>query len=191
MSLKEIYRSFSANVLVEDFVVDEQPVEVWRDEEATGNAANGGPHSADFISQIGKILREHDQLSSLKDRFDQNWERKDEFEALIRRFLPLLDGFERLLHLARDVEQTEMVANWLKTIEGLYYRIRETLGQCGLSEIKSIGQQIDLDFHEVVGVKYTTEQAPDAIVAERQKGYVFRGKVIRDAQVIVATNETE
>ena len=51
-----------------------------------------------------------------------------------------------------------------------------------------IGKKVNLDRHEVVEVIYNDSIPDETVVEVRQKGYIFEGKVLRDARVVVAKN---
>ena len=52
-----------------------------------------------------------------------------------------------------------------------------------------VGKLVNLERHEVVEV-INTESVPDETVVEvRQKGYLYKNRVLRDARVVVAKNE--
>ena len=53
----------------------------------------------------------------------------------------------------------------------------------------TIGKPVDLDRHEVVEYRRSDEYTHNTVITERQKGYVFRNKIIRDAKVVVSHNE--
>ena len=43
--------------------------------------------------------------------------------------------------------------------------------------------------HEVVEYRASEDHPNDVVISERQKGYVFRNKLLSDAKVVVAYNE--
>ncbi len=59
----------------------------------------------------------------------------------------------------------------------------------GLFQLKAVGAKVDLNLHEVVEYRPSTDHMNEIVISERQKGYVFRGKLMRDAKVVVAYNE--
>ena len=108
-------------------------------------------------------------------------------EALLRKLLPVLDGFERVFTLAEGsgARNNEDLANWLKSFEGVYKRLVKILSQEGVQPIETVGQPIDLDCHEVVDVEQNDEASPGTVVKEEQKGYLLEDRVLRDAKVVV------
>lgn len=168
-----------------EFVIDEQPVMIGE----AGAVAKEGAEGGDLIGQLSSLLAEKEQLSVTVKLLERRGAVEDEMEKLMRRILPVLDGFERILGAGRGYPDDHPVANWLRSVESLYFRLKNLLDKHGLVEIEPVGQRVNLDLHEVVECRYSPDHEPDTIIAVRQRGYVFRGRLLRDAQVVVATNE--
>ena len=150
--------------------------------------------------QIAALTAERDQLAAakadLEDRmlraraeFD-NARRRGESERseflqfaamdLIKELLPVVDDFERAL----KVETADR--DYAKGVELIYQRLVETLKKIGLEPIDTTGQRFDPNLHQAVD-RVETEEADDmAILSEYQRGYNFKGKLLRPAMVKVA-----
>ena len=155
----------------------------------------------DAAEELAAVTAERDQLQSeLADLQDRLLRRQAEFEnyrrrvdrdrsdffqyagmEIVRDLLPVLDDFERAL-------KTESAdAGYRKGVELIYQRLQESLKKIGLEPVDSpIGQEFDPNLHQAV-VRVETEEAPDnTIVDELQRGYNFKGKLLRPAMVRVA-----
>ena len=150
--------------------------------------------------QIAALTAERDQLAAakadLEDRmlraraeFD-NARRRGERERseflqfaamdVIKELLPVVDDFERALKVETAGRE------YTKGVELIYQRLIETLKKIGLEPIDTTGQQFDPNLHQAV-YRVQTEEAEDmAILSEYQRGYNFRGKLLRPAMVQVA-----
>jgi len=159
----------------EEFVIDETPQ--W-----TLDLPRG-----DLLESYYAFNWEQVQETLAKLRRFRYLQPTDAREALIRKLLPVLDGFERLFALAEQsgAREKEELANWLKSFEGVYKRLLKILSQEGVQPIESVGQPIDLDYHEVVDVEHNDEVSPGTVVKEEQKGYLLEDRVLRDAKVVV------
>jgi molecular chaperone GrpE len=131
----------------------------------------------------------HDRLLRARAEFDNarrrgERERSDflQFAAmdLVREILPVLDDFERAL----KVETADR--DYAKGVELIYQRLYETLKRLGLEPIETEGQQFDPNRHEAMQRVQTEEAEDQAILGELQRGYNFRGKLLRPAWVRVA-----
>lgn len=168
------------SLLAEEFVVDETPVEVFLEP---------GDGKSDVAQLAARIMKENDRLQDLTKELQKRSSSPQESEKVIKGLLPTLDSFDRVLHLARSYPQSEEIDNWLKSVESIYFRLLTLLEGHGLFQLKSVGSKVDLNLHEVVEYRPSAELDNETIISERQKGYVFRGKLLRDAKVVVAYNE--
>jgi len=94
--------------------------------------------------------------------------------------LPVLDDFDRLIeHSDGD---THEINNGIKLV---YRNLKSILHDQGLSQIKCVGEQFDPNYHEALLVE-NDETKPDGVVVEEwRKGYLFKEKLLRPAQVKV------
>jgi molecular chaperone GrpE len=150
--------------------------------------------------QLAAITAERDQLvaekADLQDRllraraeFDNarrraERERSDflQFAAmdLVRDILPVLDDFERAL----KVETADK--EYAKGVELIYNRLSETLKKMGLEPVDTTGQKFDPNLHQAVERVENHDAEDQTILGEFQRGYNFRGKLLRPAMVRVA-----
>ncbi|MGA2041539.1 MAG: nucleotide exchange factor GrpE [Bryobacteraceae bacterium] len=150
--------------------------------------------------QIAALTAERDQLAAakaeLEDRmlraraeFD-NARRRGERERseflqfaamdVIKELLPVVDDFERALKVESAGRE------FTKGVELIYQRLLEALKKIGLEPIDTTGQRFDPNLHQAVD-RVETEEAEDmSILGEYQRGYNFKGKLLRPAMVKVA-----
>jgi molecular chaperone GrpE len=129
-----------------------------------------------------RLLRARAEFDNARRRGER--ERSDflQFASmdLVRELLPVLDDFERAL----KVETADR--NYAKGVELIYQRLYETLKRLGLEPIETEGKQFDPNQHEAVQRVQTDEAEDQTILGELQRGYNFRGKLLRPAWVRVA-----
>jgi molecular chaperone GrpE len=101
---------------------------------------------------------------------------------LLLGILPVLDSFER----AFQSEALRTDAPVYKGIRSIYKQLQQLLDQHQVINFESIGQHFDPHFHEAVGTEPSSKYPEGVITKETQKGYLWEGKVLRPAQVIVA-----
>lgn len=109
-------------------------------------------------------------------------------EALIRRLLPILDGFDQIFRFGANPEAqvNESLQNWLKAIKGIHRHLLSALEKEGLRPISTLGERLDLNRHDVVDVRETLDSMHDTIVEEVERGYELNERILRDARVVVA-----
>lgn len=143
----------------------------------------------DFLTQVSQSLRELQRLADLAREIEtRNQAGTDaEVRRLVKSLLPVLDALDRLEEcLDQSEERTPELANWAKAIEGVGLRLFKSLEKIGLSPVSCVGNEVDLSLHDVVATVATNEYPEGTVIEERQKGYYFRGKLIRDAKVVIA-----
>ena len=103
-------------------------------------------------------------------------------ESLVRELLPVLDDFERALRAMDGVVNESMRAGVALVHERL---VRILAGQ-GLEAIRPLGEPFDPALHDAIAQRPEPGQAPGTVVEVAQTGYLFRGRVLRHAKVVVA-----
>lgn len=101
---------------------------------------------------------------------------------LVRSLLPVLDDFERALKTESQDKE------YAKGVEMIYTRFYDTLKRMGLEPIETAGKKFDPNLHEAVQREHTEEAEDQAILGELQRGYNFKGKLLRPAWVKVAVH---
>jgi molecular chaperone GrpE len=130
-----------------------------------------------------RLLRRQAEFENFRRRTERD--RSDFLEyagmEFVRELLPILDDFER----ARKTECSD--ESYRKGVELIYQRLMDALKRIGLEPIDvAPGTQFDPNLHQAV-VRQETEEAPDnTILEEFQRGYNFKGKLLRPAMVKVA-----
>ena len=129
-----------------------------------------------------RVLRGRAEFDNARRRAER--ERLDflQFAAmdLVEQILPVLDDFERAL----KVETADR--DYSRGVELIYQRLFETLKKMGLEPIETKGVQFDPNLHQAVERVQTKDAADMSILDEFQRGYNFRGKLLRPSMVKVA-----
>ena len=91
-----------------------------------------------------------------------------------------VDDFERAL----KVETADR--DYARGVELIYQRMYDTLKKMGLEPLQSTGKPFDPNLHQAVERVPTDEAEDQQILSEFQRGYNFKGKLLRPAMVRVA-----
>jgi molecular chaperone GrpE len=140
------------------------------------------------IAQLNdKYLRLYSEFDNYRKR---NIKEKVELSKtasteVIMSILPVLDDFERALRAFEiSADSTDALKHGIILIFNKFINI---LGQQGLQQMKSIGEEFNTDFHEALtNIPAATPEQKGKVVDEIEKGYLLNGKVIRYAKVVVA-----
>lgn len=113
----------------------------------------------------------------------------EEFEAgkrySIKEMLPISDD----LFIAQKNMPAELRENaWAQGIEGIIRGLEQRFSTMGIGAIEAVGKLFDPIYHESLETVESTEPE-GTIVEEVQKGYLYKGRVLRPARVKIATNE--
>jgi molecular chaperone GrpE len=129
-----------------------------------------------------RLLRARAEFENARKRTERERSEFLQFAAmdLVRDILPVLDDFERAL----KVETADR--DYAKGVELIYQRFFDALKKMGLEPLETEGRKFDPNIHAAVERVPTEEAEDQAIVGEFQKGYNFKGKLLRPAMVRVA-----
>ena len=129
-----------------------------------------------------RLLRVRAEFENARRRGERERLEYTQFAAmdLVKTMLPILDDFERAL----KVETADR--DYAKGIDLIYQRTFDTLKKLGLEPIDTTGQKFDPNLHQAVERVQTEEAEDQAILGEFQRGYNFKGKLLRPAMVRVA-----
>ena len=129
-----------------------------------------------------RLLRARAEFDTFRRRSEQQRGEYLQFAAMdpVREILPIVDDFERAL----KVETTDR--DYAKGVELIYQRLLNTLKKMGLEPIETAGQTFDPNLHQAVERVQTEDAEDQAILGEFQRGYNFKGKLLRPAMVRVA-----
>jgi molecular chaperone GrpE len=168
-----------------------EPVKIYEQERQTEDVSkNLEVENDDLISLISRVMLENERLQDIQEELEKRSGSPEDMESFMKRIIIFLDGFERVLNLARQFPPSDELNNWLKSVEIIYYRLLHFLEKFGLKPLDTIGKPVNLDCHDVVEYRPTLNYKPDTVISERQKGYFYNDKLIRDAKVVVAYNPT-
>jgi molecular chaperone GrpE len=106
-------------------------------------------------------------------------------ESLLRKVLVVADDFDRAMsQMPPDLERL----GWIEGVWAIDRKLRALLDSEGLTPIEADGQPFDPHHHEAVAQEETSAVADGTVVAELQRGYRLRDRVLRPAMVVVARN---
>lgn len=187
----------TAEGAAEDNGVEKAAVE---SETKTEESADSGENGQDVSEQetIQKDKKD-EQIEELQDRlkrqiaeFDNYRKRTEKEKAamyevgardIIERILPVLDNFERgLAVMPEDMKGS----SFAEGVEKIYKQFIKTLEDAGVEVIEAVGQQFDANLHNAVMHVEDEAYGENEICQELQKGYKYRGTVVRYSMVQVA-----
>ena len=138
----------------------------------------------ELLQLTDKYLRTLAEYENFRKRSEK--EKAQMFElgakSIIEALLPVVDNFERALS---HVQEEEKDSPFVKGIEGIYKQIQKMFADCNIQEIEALGKKFDPALHNAVMTEEEGDAEEDTITQDLQKGYTYRGNVVRHSMVKV------
>jgi molecular chaperone GrpE len=161
--------------------------------EACQPDAPPAPSAAEVAALLESLEREraeiNDRYLRLVAEFD-NFRKRSEREKseafefgstdALKAMLPILDDFERAL----KTDSTDL--EYARGMNLIYQRMADALKKLGLEPIETENQPFDPNLHYAIDRVEDPNIEVDTIAAEYQRGYTFKGRLLRAAMVRVA-----
>lgn len=166
--------------LEEDHVQEAEQAEVgemnW-EQEAAHWKAQAEEHQ-------NRMMRAMADMENLRRRVRKEQEDLAKYasQKLVEELLPVLDNFERAL--AADKESMT-VDSLLTGVNMVYRQMVQAFDKEGLTAIEAKGKPFDPHIHQAVMQTQDPEFESGVVVAELQKGYMFKDRVVRPSMVQV------
>lgn len=149
-----------------------------------------------FFGKKKKDNKLEQQIEDLTDRLKRNMAEFDNFRKrtekekssmyiigakdIIEKILPVVDNFERGLAQATEGDP------FAEGMEKIYKQLTTTLESLGVEPIEAIDKEFNPDLHNAVMHVEDESVGDNIIVEELQKGYTYKGFVVRHSMVKVA-----
>lgn len=131
-----------------------------------------------------RYLRLRADFDNFRRRANLDKEAQEKYRAqkLVTELLPVLDNFERALQVTPEHEETKSL---LQGIEMVYKTLVSALEKEGVEPIETVGKPFDPTIHQAVMTESDESAEPNFVLAELQKGYKLKDRVIRPSMVKV------
>ena len=165
-----------------------------KEAEATDEKEAKGKTS--FFGKKKKDNKLEQQIEDLTDRLKRNMAEFDNFRKrtekekssmyiigakdIIEKILPVVDNFERGLAQATEGDP------FAEGMEKIYKQLTTTLESLGVEPIEAVDKEFNPDLHNAVMHVEDESVGDNIIVEELQKGYTYKGFVVRHSMVKVA-----
>ena len=143
----------------------------------------------DLLEEIARLndqlLRNKAELENFKKRMNEERIKDNKYrsQSLATAILPALDTFERAMMVSVESEE---VKNFLVGFEMIHKQFIESLASEGVEVIEAEGQPFDPNVHQAVMQEEAEGTEAGIVLAEMQKGYKLKDRVIRPAMVKVS-----
>ena len=145
-------------------------------QEAAENKAGWQRTAADFANYRRRTEQERDAMLGVAN------------EALLAKLLGHVDDFDRALaNMPAELKEV----GWAEGIVAIDRKLRQLLDSEGLTPIEAVGKPFDPHEHEAVVQEERSDVPEGTVIAELQRGYRIRDRVLRPAMVAVARQSNE
>ena len=127
-----------------------------------------------------KIKADFENYKKDEEKRKKLW-KKDAERKLAEELIEVMDNLERAIASAEED------STLLKGVKMVADQLYEKLEEKGLERINAEGEEFDPNLHKAIDTE--THQEHNKIIEERRKGYLYDGKIIREAEVVVGKNQ--
>lgn len=131
-----------------------------------------------------KVKRQLAEFENFRNRTEK--EKTQMFEtgakSVVEKILPVVDNFERGL---ATVPEEEKGKPFTEGMEMIYKQLMTELEKLDVKPIEAVGCEFNPDLHNAVMQVESDEYESGVIAQELQKGYTYRGQVVRHSMVAV------
>lgn len=137
--------------------------------------------------ELSKSKEQYQRLLAEYDNFKKRTVKEkeaiytDSVKDTVAELLPVIDNLIRAVDAFSDKECEEC-----KGVAMVLRQTEEIFAKLGVSEIKSVGEKFNPEFHNAVMHVEDDSVEESIVVEEFQKGYIYKDKVIRYSMVKVA-----
>jgi len=167
------------------------------DDIAQEGADNEGADSENLREELDKAKEQLLRVAADADNYKKRMEREKEKmvkyagENILRELLATVDNLERALEQGRaesgDPEQK--LKSMLEGIELTYKGLLSLLEKFNVKPIDSVGKPFNPDEMDALTMEASDEVPANHVLREFAKGYRFKDRVLRHAQVVVSSGK--
>ena len=161
----------------------------------TQDAVENAEKTAEMASDLTKeyydrLLRISAEFDNYKKRIDREMIdfRKYANESVFKALLPIVDNFERAILVAE--ENSFNPQQFLEGLQLIYTDFLKVLDQFQVKPMDALGKLFDPQYHQAMMRQESNDMAPNTVLAEIQKGYMFHDRLLRPSAVVVSMEPT-
>jgi molecular chaperone GrpE len=142
-------------------------------QEAAENKAGWQRTAADFANYKRRTDMDREQALGLAN------------EVLLAKLLVIVDDFDRAI---ANMPAELRSLGWIEGIAAIDRKLDLLLQSEGLTPIEAVGKPFDPHEHEAIAQEERPDVPDGTVIAELQRGYRVRDRVLRPAMVVVSTS---
>ncbi len=129
-------------------------------------------------------LRLRAEFENFKKRMEKEKADSIKFgnESLLRAILPIIDNLDRAIEHGKDLAECSSLLEGVRMTHKQFIGILERFG---MKTFSAQGEIFDPERHEAL-YHEESDQEPNRVIGEVEKGYLFHDRLLRPAKVIVS-----
>lgn len=141
--------------------------------------------------KIEELNDKHIRLMAEFENFRKRTDKEKEMmfetgaKSVIEKILPVVDNFERALGMADSKAEEVKKDPFMEGMEMIYKQLMTELDNIDVKPIEAVGKPFDPEIHNAVMQEESEEYESGTVAKELQKGYTYRGTVVRHSMVSV------
>ena len=161
---------------------ENQEAETKENEAKEAKDAKKDPKDAQIEELQDRLKRQMAEFDNFRKRTEKEKAAMYEIGAkdIIEKILPVVDNFERGLAQAPEDDP------FAEGMQKIYKQFTTTMEGMGVEPIEAVGKEFNPDFHNAVMHVEDESVGENIVVEELQKGYTYKGFVVRHSMVKVA-----
>ncbi len=158
-----------------------------------GNTEKAADLQTELEQTKERMLRIAADAENYKKRMEREKEKMVKYagENILRDLLPTVDNLERAMEQAKtETEDADTkLASMLEGIELTYKGLLSVLEKFNVTPIESVGKEFNPDEMDALTMETSDEVPANHVLREFAKGYRFKDRVLRHAQVVVSSGK--
>jgi molecular chaperone GrpE len=135
----------------------------------------------DYLEQLRRSQAEFLNFQK-RSRSQAEADRLYAVSPLANDLIPVIDNFERAIDAARQSGSEAIITG----LEMVHRQLLEALAKHGVEPIAALGQPFDPNVHEALMQQPDDDHPEGTVVAELNRGYRIRDRVLRPSRVAVS-----
>lgn len=174
----------------EDIEVKEEQIEQQENEAAQAASADPRDEALKKLQSerdalFDRVARQQAEFENYRKRAEKEKSDFKEFAVAdsIKGLLPIIDNFDLALKAQNPAE-----GDLRKGVELIRKQMEDFLTKLGVQPVKAVGEHFDPHLHEAIEMVESEDAEDNTVIAELQRGYRFKERLLRPAMVRVARN---
>ncbi|MDO5674909.1 MAG: nucleotide exchange factor GrpE [bacterium] len=173
--------------LDDENLLDEEALEAEKGQDADSREAL----EQELESVRDQLMRIAAEFENYKKRMEREQAKMARYagENILRDLLPTVDNLERALEQGAEgsVDPVAQLGGLLEGVELTQKSLLATLERFGVQPVESVGRPFNPGEQDALTMEASSEVPANHVVREFAKGYRFKDRMLRHAQVVVSS----